>query len=191
MRVLKNTSNLKIDSFSFNGNQTKPFPEGAVMTFPIQLYPLADHFLDKFGFIKELNPKDVETKNTGKHICEWCGFEAKAPIGLISHKRYCKKKPKDGEKVKKKKKIAGITPMEYTGKIVTRTTEGVSRGQAENQGFQDMPELSGRPTKKSKIAGKTQDVTVDKDGIEWYGDGVQEDTPLSNIPRRNKQPGKF
>lgn len=156
---------------------------GRTVLFPEELYEVADHFLSTFGFLEEVETKETKkAKNSKKHICQYCQRDCKTKLGLEKHEKKCEKEhpnaQEDGETIKPK------------GKMVPR--EVGNRSQNENNGFgnSDMQGIATGQATEEKIGGRKQRIVYDRDGVGWYGPGIQDDrTPATMGPGR--RPGQF
>lgn len=141
---------------------------GETAEFLPEFYPVADHFLTMFEFLEE---KKVEGEKPveGSFTCSKCGRGLKNKAGKITHEKHCKEEkstPVVGKPLEKRKK---------------------TRSEMEDEGFVDMPAISTGVEKTEVIGNRNQKIVYDRDGVGWYGPGVENDT----VPRNIRKPGSF
>lgn len=159
--------------------------------------------LNTYEFLQVLDADEEDLDKVDKFICQYCGRECKAKIGLISHEKACDKNPdnmtekeakkakKDlGKKDKKKQNIKTLTPK---AKLVPK---GAGRSQKEDERFGNT-DLAGVVTGQEKVetgsTGEKKSFSYDRDGVGWYGPGVEDDDTgftASGLKSKNKN-GNF
>lgn len=162
---------------------------GQTLAFTEDQYDLADYFLNTYGFLKELDQKKVAKKKVGKLICPICGRECKSQLGYNAHVKACERRhqKKKEEVVEEEGGIENVA--EAKPKKVLVAPKKIDRSAAEDEGFVDMPQLARGKAVKEVIGGRVQEVVYDKDGVGWYGPGIQRDFVPSFGP--TKKHGRF
>jgi hypothetical protein len=141
---------------------------------------LAKYLMGIYGFLERIKEEDVETATINKFICPICGLECKNKLGLASHLRKCQKDHPDAKIDKDKPLIETLKPAGFV-------SNPKSRSQLEDEGFvgTDIPGRLG----KDNIGGRMETVTIDHDGVSWYGEGIADDVGFS--ASLAKKSGKF
>ena len=183
MRALKNPHTQKVSTvYGPMGNgSVYEIGAGETLHFPEELYPVADHFLEIAGFLKEVETAETKKfKRVQEVVCQYCGRDCKTKLAHKKHEKKCK------EEYKKDTSPKIIKP---TGKVVARN---INRSQKENQDFKstDMQGIADGKGVEEEVGGRKQKIVYDRDGVGWYGPGVQEDrVPTGGL--RKKRPGQF
>lgn len=153
---------------------------GKTMLFSEELYEVADHFLNTFGFLEKVETKETKkVKLATKYVCQYCQRDCGSKLTLEKHEIKCKEEHKEELNV--------IVPK---GKMISRSIKK-TRSQIENEEFGNV-DMKGIATGKSveeKVGNKIQKIVYDKDGVGWYGDGAQDD--MAPTVSLGKRPGKF
>lgn len=130
---------------------------GKSASFPDEANDVADYFLETYGFLT-VETKQGEAPKVNKLSCQYCGYIAKSAFGRQAHERHCDKKTVEN------KVNPAIEEIKNFG-----NTDGLSSGQVVVE----------------EIGGRSQKVTYDRDGIGWYGPGLEIDIPVQ------RKPGQF
>lgn len=170
MKTIKNPINQAVQiTYGPDGHgKVYKIEAGAMMAFPKELYPVADYFKSIYDFL-EVTEQAEPKKNTNPLACQYCGFVAKSKLGLLSHERACGQKPKEEVKV------------------TTPTIE--SRVANEVKNFGNIDGLGVGVVKQELIGNRVQTVTQDREGVSWYGPGLQADFIPAQIHKNS--PGQF
>lgn len=164
----------------------------------------AIHLLNTYGFLKVIDADDEEVeKVTDKWICQYCGKECKARIGLLSHEKACDKNPdnmSEEEAKKAKEKLENEDKTKKNIKTLTPKAKLVKKGQSrsakEDEDFGNT-DLAGVVTGKEKTevgaTGDKKKFAYDRDGVGWYGPGVEDDQTdfVASGMRKKHQNGNF
>jgi len=140
-------------------------------------------FKEVYGFIVEPSEKEVkEADNKGKYECRYCGRDCKTVLALNKHEEACDKKEEGAQF----KKIRTIHPRARSHR--KSQEENLNRSQREDEGFGNT-DLVGIGVKggEERIGKEVKKVVYDRDGVAWYGEGVEDDMTVTS----RKKAGKF
>lgn len=135
---------------------------GEVGEFNDQQNEIADYFLETFGFLVEM-----EVGNDA-FACSKCGKNCKNNAGKSVHEKHCQV-------------VARSAVMQIPDK------NSKSRSEMESASFNDMPEIASGQEKTEVIGGRVQKIVYDRDGVGWYGPGLEDDF----VPQSRIRPGQF
>ena len=117
---------------------------------------VAEYLLKKYQFIVKVKPEEIEKvlkeNKEKKFKCEYCAFQTDTRVALTGHTR-----------------THGVT--DETKKILDEIPEAGPDAFVIGAESSDSGKLEYTPLEKEGIPEK--EGTVDKDGVEWYGEGVQ------------------
>ena len=185
MKYLKNpTDNLLELTFGPSGIGAKYRIEPQeTVAFTEEAEPVADYFLEVYGFIEELSEDEVESlPQRDKYECRYCGRDCKTILGVTRHEKACDKK---GEEVK----TMDVRRIDIKAKSHRKSEIEKSRSQMEDEGFgnTDLSGVTAGRAVEEKVGDKKQKVVYDKDGVAWYGPGIEDDTSVVN----QRKAGRF
>lgn len=164
MRYIKNPKSANAPIKTVFEHEIYEIAPGDVLAFDESQDSLANFLLDTYGFLIEVDKKEVNSKNIDKFICPYCGRELKSRIGYISHVNACKKKHKGKKVIEQHIKSPKPKAVPHTLTDEEFNKSGI-----------DMPFLSKAEPVKEKIGGRTEKMAYDGDGVGWYGPGIQDD----------------
>lgn len=159
MKILYNPPNglpvgENYNGWIFEGTELEDHVPGELKQYPDDM---ADAILEAFGFFKELQPDEAQKilDDPNKFKCEKCDFSTNAQIALLGHTR----------KHEKEDKIKEAIPVVDPSII---PIAGGNRVEGNNSANSRSDEQKLSSEEKATVNG------VDKDGVEWYGEGVKE-----------------
>jgi len=164
-------SHAPIGEFNFEGVKYQGIKPGESLKIDNPL--LSKFMLETWGFLIS-NQDEVKLPiaiATG--VCPHCGRNCKTKLALGKHLNKCDQKPKIEP------------PKEMVGQIVNPKLQ--TRSEMENNNFYGNDGIIGNQT-QDMIAGRKQEVTVDRDGVSWYGPGATDDLIPTSI-NKNKDFG--
>lgn len=128
--------------------------------------PQVAHYLkNKFHFLRQISPEDITAvKDEMRELpfkCEYCEVEYETEQKLNAHKLGKHKLSKESKEI-----LDGIPEAKPTGKVI------VPQKSDDKMRIVSPEEMEGIP-----VEGK------DRDGVEFYGGGLETDTPPSMIER--------
>lgn len=163
MIVLKNPHTQEV-SVIFEHVEYKIPPNGS-RAFKDEDREAAKFMLETFGFL-EIDRDEFDSEPVSTELdCQYgCGFSAKTKAGKLAHERHC---------VAQHQPLAKKRVKPVTDKIVDE--------------FGNIDGLSSGQKVREEISGRMQEVTYDREGVGWYGPGLEKDFVSGNI----KRPGQF
>jgi hypothetical protein len=163
MKTITNPSNVDVSVIYGPPGKGKEFTikAGETALFSKELDGAANHLLNTYDFLTVKEEKS-EAEKEDKLTCRYCGYIAKSPLGKSSHERWCDKRENlEVKEVPKKPRHSEI--VENFG-----NTDGLGVGTA----------------KVEEIGGRNQNIVYDRDGVGWYGPGLEDDYVPTNRPGR-------
>lgn len=160
MKIIYNSTEANCPNFDFEGSKVEGIGPGQIKQYDDAI---AEDMIDRWGFLKSITPEKAQEllakPKEGDLKCEFCDFKTDYKMALASHMRTHK------EEVAKKSQPAidpNIIPVAATKKIVREKINTL------NSVDDDDETRNGR----------------DRDGVEWYGEGVQEENrSQTHVPK--------
>jgi hypothetical protein len=171
MKIVFNPSDgVDIRNFNHGGNVLEPHAKNSLKQYTDED---ADALVANFGFLRIVTKEEAETliakvkeeEKAGpeEFVCKYCDKTFKAQIGLAGHLRTHKDEIALEEKPEVDTNLIPVAGAEKAKSRPAKGSESVSN-------IQDDPTMN-IPNGK------------DKDGVEWYGDGYQEENKQSFAPQ--------
>ena len=127
----------------------------------------AKYMREIYDFVEvERDEWDTQEPNTDLDCQYGCGFTAKTKAGKAAHERHC---------------VAQHQPLSK------KRTKPVTDKEVEEFGNTDGLSLGEKV--REKISGRVQEVTYDREGVGWYGPGLEKDHVPVTLSK--KTPGDF
>jgi hypothetical protein len=171
MKIVTNphTADIHIIYGPHGHGQKYTIAAGKSVSFSDEETPIADYFKEIYDFLQVEEKLSPLVDNSNPLACQYCGYIAKSKLGRVSHERFCKEK--------KEKVIIEITPE--------KQVRVVSRIQDEIANFGNTDKLSAGKKEVEVIGNRKQEIVYDRDGVGWYGPGLESDmAPTKNRPGR-------
>ena len=174
MKTIRNPTDSVISEFTYEGCKYSGIT--ANTSFSVLSDNMAQYLTDTFPFLEEVEVAPVAENST---CCAKCGKDCKSKYMKDRHQNVCKEEMK------------GLVPLlkptfvfwKYKGLDKTQLTneqllEGLGEPAAEKEDIISESEISepmpGTPG-TAMIGKNMQKVVTDRDGIDWYGDGLEDD----------------
>jgi len=133
-------------------NEVKKFPD-----------EVGEALLRTFEFLMEVTPKNIaevrKMQEDKSFKCDSCSFETDTKIALAGHK-----------------KSHGVS--EETSKLLGEIDEARPEGTYKGYAKEAKPSIEAQEGIPSTVAGNV----TDRDGVEWYGEGLEEETLVPKKP---------
>jgi len=184
MKYLKNPTDnhLKI-TYGPNGLGTNYYIKPKeIVAFIDEAELIYKRFQEIYGFLVEPSEEEIKkSDNKGKYECKYCGRDCKTVLALEKHEEACEKK----EEGVMFNEIRTIHPMARSHKKSEKQSD---RSKLEDKDFGNT-DLAGVGVRQGEeIIGKEiKKVVYDRDGVAWYGPGVENDMSIS----ATKKAGNF
>lgn len=176
MKTFKNPeeNNAPIKEFTYEGCKYAGIPAG--MIFSVLSEGLANFLVETFPFLVEVPVAPVAEN---EFCCTKCGRDCKSSFMKDRHEKVCKETPKGSAVILKPSYIF----WNYKNLDRTQLTEdqlipeGVKLSAPNVVEFNEKDITSPAPgVERVTMIGKTmQKVTTDREGVDWYGEGLTDD----------------
>jgi hypothetical protein len=163
----------KVGEFTYEGCRYAGIEPG--LTFSVLSDGLIDFLLERFPFLVE--QKEVAPVAENKYCCSKCGKDCGSQYMKERHEKVCKEIPQNLAIILKPSYIF----WNYKGLDKTQLTEDqLIPGMTLEPNQSSAPQVSAPEPASGKagyaMIGKSmQPVTTDREGVDWYGEGLVDD----------------
>lgn len=170
MKTFKNPSTSNIGEFTYEGCRYDGIPAG--MTFSVLSEGLADYLMETFPFLVQTDTAPVADNI---YCCSKCGKDCHSEYMKKRHEKVCKEEPKGMATILKPNyifwKYAGLDRSQLTEDQLIPDIAPIQPVFNERDITEPMPGRAG-----TAMIGRTlQQVVTDREGVDWYGEGLVDD----------------